>query len=459
MQATSSPTSIESRNQPLIAVLGIIVAALTSQAVQTNNGALDFIGLGFVAVAILISFIAVWRGRLPELGCPQESVKILLGLVLAVQFVQLQMTLPGVYLKCTLAQYAIFSAGVVLVAFVAGTALSDNHALGRFHIPTILGLFILLGVWMLRFSPEPAIDVYFFQRNSAEALLKGENPYALSFPNIYLHGHYYGEGVVQNGRVNYGYPYFPLSLLISLPAYLLGDVRWASLLAIASTGLIFTLLNPGFLGRGLAALFLFSPRTFFVIEQSWTEPLVVFFAAVFVWSITKAPRWSGFALGLMLASKQTMIWMPFLLPLLIQSSKAALFRVILTAFCVAALTVVPFAIWNPTDFFRSVVVWQFLQPFRPDSLSFPALVFELGGYIIPWQFSFGGGLVACGIALWRGSRSAAGWAIAACFVYLVFFSLSKQAFCNYYFMVLGLACLSAAASGAKEKKEAQKAGT
>jgi hypothetical protein len=29
-------------------------------------------------------------------------------------------------------------------------------------------------------------------------------------------------------------------------------------------------------------------------------------------------------------------------------------------------------------------------------------------------------------------------------VYLVFFAMNKQAFCNYYFMVIGFACLEAA---------------
>lgn len=449
MQTDDSGISRIGGNKTLFSASGIFIATLIAQAVQTNNGAFHPLGLFIVAIAVGVSFFAVWRARLPGWVCPPRILRILLGFALAVQFVQLQLTPPGIYLKCTLSQYAIFSAGLVLAAFIAGSGLSINAVLGRIHTPTMIALFFLLGAWMIRFSPEPAIDVYYFQKNSAEALIRAENPYSLHFPNIYAHGHYYGEGVVENGKVTYGYPYFPLGLFISLPAHLFGDVRWASLLAIGLSGLIFSMLSPGLLGRGLAALYLFSPRTFFVIEQSWTEPLVVFCASVFAWTMMKAPRCSGFAAGIMLASKQTMIWMPFLLLMLIPSGKRAWVRWILSTLCVATLLIIPMAIWNPSDFFRSVVIWQFLQPFRPDSLSFPALLFQWFGYVTPWQLSFVCALAACGISLWRGDRSTAGWALSACFVYLVFFSLSKQAFCNYYFMIIGLACLSSAATGLK----------
>jgi uncharacterized membrane protein len=36
---------------------------------------------------------------------------------------------------------------------------------------------------------------------------------------------------------------------------------------------------------------------------------------------------------------------------------------------VAAVVTLPFFLWNPQAFWRSVVVFQFLQPLREDSLS------------------------------------------------------------------------------------------
>jgi hypothetical protein len=51
------------------------------------------------------------------------------------------------------------------------------------------------------------------------------------------------------------------------------------------------------------------------------------------------------------------------------------------------------------------------------------------------------------LALRRAGRSPAGFAAAIAAVFLVFFSLNKFAFCNYYYFVISILCASVAATG------------
>jgi uncharacterized membrane protein len=115
---------------------------------------------------------------------------------------------------------------------------------------------------------------------------------------------------------------------------------------------------------------------------------------------------------------------------------------------VIAVTVVPFFLWNPGEFIWSVVELQFEQPFRPDSVSFMALWAELFGQpgrlvttLLPLVL-----VAAVSIAaLYRTPTGGQGFALAAALTMLLAFSFSKQAFTNYYILVVGLLFLGAAA--------------
>ena len=55
-----------------------------------------------------------------------------------------------------------------------------------------------------------------------------------------------------------------------------------------------------------------------------------------------------------------------------------------------------------------------------------------------------------GWAVLRFGRSQVAFAGAISFMFLVFFGFNKQAFCNYYFFVIGGMCCAVAASDARE---------
>ena len=148
------------------------------------------------------------------------------------------------------------------------------------------------------------IDVFMFQRDSAAALLSGVNPYAITFPNPYPTGAYYGPDMVVDGRLMFGFVYPPLSAFLSVLGAWAGDVRYAQLGAMTLAAACMAYTRRGRLGGLAAGLYLFTPRNLFVLEQSWTEPFVVLFLAATVWCAARHPRVAPYALGLFLAVKQ-----------------------------------------------------------------------------------------------------------------------------------------------------------
>jgi hypothetical protein len=66
-------------------------------------------------------------------------------------------------------------------------ALLAPMRIARIVFPAVLVGFFALGVWVIRAAPvpsSPAIDVYVFQQDSCAALLKGTNPYTITFPDV-----------------------------------------------------------------------------------------------------------------------------------------------------------------------------------------------------------------------------------------------------------------------------------
>ena len=63
---------------------------------------------------------------------------------------------------------------------------------------------------------------------------------------------------------------------------------------------------------------------------------------------------------------------------------------------------------------------------------------------VPWWLAFGLMLAAIAVALWRFRRTPAGFAAAVPIAYFLFFAFGKQAFANYYFLVIGATCCAIA---------------
>ena len=331
----------------------------------------------------------------------------------------------------------------------------------RFVQMALLLLFVILAIGTVRANPTPHIDVWVFQQQGADELLHGRDPYAMTFPDIYhstLPGHQqvYGAGLVVNDRLQFGFPYPPVSLILSTLGYAAaGDHRYAQVVALALAGLFIAFTGRGFLSTLAMALLLFTPRVFYVIEQAWTEPFVVMLLAATIFCAVHRSRWLPIALGLFLATKQYLIFaVPFTFFLLGPDwTWRRWFNLLWQAAIAAAIVTLPFALWNFHAFWKSTVTVQQLAPFRWDALS----------YIVWWGFHGHGeqvkqpgyaslpsiiaALLALAFSLRRAPRTPAGFAAALALLSLGFFAFNKQAFCNYYFFVIGaLSCAIAATS-------------
>lgn len=318
------------------------------------------------------------------------------------------------------------------------------------YVGMFLVAWLCLGMWIIKTTPNPFIDVFVFQQESADAVLHGKNPYSMTFTNIYGQGSpVYAQELQIDGRVAFGFPYAPLSLLMILPGYLAGDHRYAQLVALTLAAALIAFSRPGIFATLAAILLLTTSRVFMVIELGWTEPLVILWLAATIFCACRYPRATPYMLGLLLAAKQYTIFIPPIVALLIMPrfTWRAYAIFLLKAFGVAAIVTLPLILWDPHAFLRAAVTLQLKQPLREDALS----------YLLWWYWHvdkeqakamtwlpFAGVAVMIPLCLWLWPKNPGGFAGAMAIIYFAFFALNRQAFCNYYFLIIAAMCCAIA---------------
>jgi hypothetical protein len=420
-------------------------------AIQIANGTLTSSALLLVTVTFAMAALAGSNFKLGVVERYGEPLVVgLLALLLAYQFYLLEANPPGVYLRATDAQVSMFVGALGAAALLAGVAIADDGPLGRLAMPLVLLAHFLLGIWLVQVG-RIVIDVDTFHRMGIKALAEGHSPYSVVFPDVYYgrgSERFYGEGLAVNGFLTFGFPYPPLSILMSAPGELLfGDFRYSHLFAITASGGLIAYARPGRIARVAACLLLFTPRVFYVLQTGWTEPLLLLLLSATAFCACRGfHRPLPYLVGLLLASKQYMVLLaPLFLFLLDRPlDRRQVLRFAAKAAGTALAITVPFFLWDPAGFLRSVVVVQFKQPFRPDALSYLA-------WLLPNRTQLPPGLgllslfAAVGLAVWgyfRAPRSPAGMCAGLAAGLMGLFALSKQAFCNYYFLVLGVLCIA-----------------
>lgn len=338
---------------------------------------------------------------------------------------------------------------VVVAWILAITGLRREAPLGRWHVPALLLVMLVLGSWLINTMWNPPIDVWVFQRDAAQRLAGGLNPYAMDFPNIYANDAYYGAGVVVDGRVTYGYPYLPVTLLFYLPAEVLAhDPRAGNLVALLAAAALIAWTRPGRIGRGATGMLLLTPTVLFLLRYSWTEPIVLLLLAATVAAAVRSPRITGLALGLFLTAKQYCLVAVPLALLLVRPgmTRRDLGRLAGLTILAAAIGVIPFLLWDVPAFTKAIVEIQAHTTMRMDSLGFgPTIAAAAGGDVPGWiPFAAAGAAIvlALAVAPWTPS----GFALATGAVLFAFFILARQAFPNYYLMTVGGIAIAIAAA-------------
>jgi hypothetical protein len=275
----------------------------------------------------------------------------------------------------------------------------------------------------------PVIDVWALLQGAGHGLAHGLNPYELSFP------------ASPPGQTDDCFTYLPATALLTAPGVWLGDARWAELVLLLSVGalLVWQVWSRGGARLGLALLAVVMPGTVYLVQQSWTETLLLpALVATAVLVDRGRTAWAAVAFGIALATKQHVV---LLIPLLLLCR----FRVrdlAVTAATAAALTL-PWLLANPSrfvtctmDFFLyadpppgSLSLWAHL----PEPLRLPLLaVALLGGYLLAWRYC---------------PRTGSGFLLACAVVFITFGMVNKQTFLNQWWLVAALVAAGLAIAG------------
>lgn len=425
---------------PLAAAFAMLAVVALGQAVQVSNGAMHPVALRWLGVSLLLLLGAVgWSQVRGPAVFERWPLIVVGGLAAVVQLTQLGGTSPAIYLRN--AAFPDYAATLMPFAVLAVSLLGRSPWLGRLHGLAFLAAFWVLGRWLIHASPNPLIDVYTWTNHSLEALARGENPFAIWMPNPYGHTRWYTPGIADAQWVHTGFPYPPLSLMLSGLGWLFSDMRWANLglLALAGAALVW---GKGRFGALAAVLLLTTPRILFVLEQAWTDAYVVGLLGLTLLIAVRFPRYTAFAFGVLVSAKQYMVFLMPLGLLLVPAPwdrKKAL-RFVGEAVIAALVLNLPWLIWNPHALIASNT--NSGLPFRPEALSFLAATSVNGQPTWPMYIQLVLIIPAYALIAWKGARGPAGFALACALVLGVFFSFSKHAFCNHHFLVLGCAALA-----------------
>jgi hypothetical protein len=421
-------------------------------ALEWQDGFYHPVALALLSVALMTAVAGVFRLRAaPPAGTRGAlALRALLGFGLALQLGALLYKSPGLYVQPD-ASVGLFRLGVIVQATCVAAAVLGIRSLARFWFPALLATTLALGAWMLTASPDPQIDVVEVHRAALRALGRGRNPYDITFRNIYgaRSSAFYNPDAVVGDRVQFGYPYPPLSLLLVAPGQMIfKDYRYAQLIATVGAAALIGYGGGGLLAALAASLFVTTPRLYFVLEQGWTEPIALLLLALTSWTMLRRPGWTPWAAGAMAVTKQ---YLGLAAPLIWRyagSASIGVRRFLERAVLVATVVTLPFVLWKPRAFIDTVILLQLREPFRIDSLSYASWAARAGFGRLSFLWALAAATLALIIVFRRIPNNAAGFAAGLAVTTFCSFAVGSKAFCNYYFFVVGALCTAMAALSA-----------
>jgi hypothetical protein len=430
-----------------------VAAALLGAALQRANGFYEPVAMTMVVAALLLAWAALLAPHWLDRMVPDRPriVAGLLAVVLLGQLAVIARAPIGMYFARPMPwQHPGFVPGLAVAGLAAAMAALGGRRLRLAAAAGLLGTTVLLGLLTYRGSPEPVIDVVTVHDEAFAALARGESPYSMSFPDLYEgRQSFYPPGMVEGGRVLYGFPYPPLSLVMAWPGHRLGDFRYAELAALVlGAAALVAAGRAGAVAVLAAGVLLFTPRGFFALEQSWTEPFAILWLGLAVWAASaRRPLLAAVALGLGMATKQYLVLAaPMLWHLADQPGTRR--RVLIVAAMAAALATLP-ALADPQGFLHSAVMVQVREVLRMDALSLAVPLAQASGAPLPGAAYAALVVAAALLATWRAPSTPSGAAAALAVTVFTAFAFGKKAFCNYYVLVIAALVLAIGARRAE----------
>jgi hypothetical protein len=291
---------------------------------------------------------------------------------------------------------------------------------------------------VIEVSPEPVIDVYNLLRDGADHVIAGKNPYATDIESPYgtARAEYFNVEEPPDTRPA-GYP--PLPLLLCVPPRLFkADVRWSNIAGYLLGGLAIGILGfrrgqPG-LGLLATAIFLNLPRTEYIIEQTWYEPMIAGLLGIglVLAECRSWVQWLGYTLvGFGLTAKQ--FGLPLFFPL--AWSHRRNWRQILVGLAIAGLFIIPWFIWSPADFL-DILLWKHLdRQTQYQSITVTSFMAKEFRKLVPRQLGWVEASAAILAISYVTPRNGAAAAVGLGSALLAFCVFHTQGFPNYFYLV------------------------
>ena len=397
---------------------------------------------GFLAAA----FASAIRGGARDRRVPGVPVFALAVIVLLVAAT----TQPvGFYLETPLyetlhnAWVAVLALGI-LGAYVLYRG--ESHTVRRAVFVAAVLTAVFFRVWMPVASPNPIIDVFTVGQEGARNLLAGINPYTVPVSDVYA-----GAGLdIQ------GYTYLPANLYVqSIAHWLTQDVRYAHIVAELVAAFALWRLSrrrwSDSTAELMTLLFLYGTRSLFVIEQSWVDPLILMFFALFLLLRDEhRDMLAAVAYGYMIFLKQYLVFALFQWFIVERRWKR-----ILAGVAVGLLTLLPFALADLRALLFNGVFFNVLIPFREDSLTVFSFLSQTWGLQPPFGLTVVvGAVIAIATAIpQRRIRPIRGYLFAITLTTFGMFLFGTSGFCNWYYLVAGQLIFLLALGGKPLKTE------
>ncbi len=383
------------------------------------------------SAAILLATALARRWSLPSLPRPVLAAAALASAVAAerVRFFSYLSAAEQAWVAHAVALGCVAVAGALVLGGARGRVLAAAVAAA-----TALGT----GAAAVLLDPAPRIDVWVTLQQASDGMARGENIYQMVW--------------VDSPGIKDAFTYLPWTAVLLAPGrWLLGDVRWALLLALA-VGLACTAAlgaqgsrRTSSLALAATTLLALAPGTLTQSEQAWTEPLL--FACLAAWALLVRRGhawWAVVPLALACASKQHIA---LLLPILLCWNGFGPRRAIATGAATGVL-IVPWFVASPSAFVHDTITLLVgFHPIRFANTWFIASQTELGWtppFAVTGVIVLGTLVTACALVVRRQPplHELLGW---LALVLLVANLVNKQAFYNQYWLVGALVALAVAA--------------
>ena len=191
----------------------VLAAILLGQAIWFGVPGFSATALGLVVAAIGVTAAGlVWRAaspRIDALAGRTATALVMLGVVAGFARLPFRAINPG-YPAGDVTFFGLAGVAALLAAGVF-VARRRRHVAACFWVLVVVHL--AMGAWYLTLGNRQAVtDVHLVQHLGCQALLRGENPFAMTFPDIYgPAARIYPPGMVIDGRVQSGFSYPPLA--------------------------------------------------------------------------------------------------------------------------------------------------------------------------------------------------------------------------------------------------------